>query len=57
MKEVVGFKGRLIFDTTKPDGVPRKLIDTSRLLNMGWDYTVDLKEGMQRTYEWYLKKI
>ncbi|MDC0904072.1 GDP-L-fucose synthase [Candidatus Thioglobus sp.] len=57
MKEVVGFKGKLTFDRTKPDGAPRKLIDTTRLLNMGWDYTTDLKEGMQRTYEWYLKKI
>ena len=55
MKEVVGFKGKLSFDTTKPDGAPRKLIDVSRLSDMGWKYSVNLKEGLDRTYEWYLK--
>jgi GDP-L-fucose synthase len=53
MKQVVGFKGELIFDTTKPDGAPRKLIDITRLESMGWRYSVDLKEGLQKTYEWY----
>jgi len=56
MKEVVGFKGNLTFDTTKPDGSPRKLIDVSRLSNMGWGYSVDLKEGLKKTYKWYLKE-
>jgi len=56
MKEVVGFKGELSFDTTKPDGAPRKLIDVSRLSNMGWEYSVDLKEGLKKTYKWYLTK-
>ena len=56
MKEVVGFKGELSFDTTKPDGAPRKLIDVSRLSNMGWEYSVDLKEGLEKTYKWYLTK-
>ncbi len=55
MKEVVGFKGKLIFDTTKPDGAPRKLLDVSRLSNMGWEYSVDLKDGLSKTYKWYLK--
>jgi len=55
MKEVVGFKGELTFDTTKPDGPPRKLIDVSRLLNMGWNYSVNLKDGLSQTYKWYLK--
>jgi GDP-L-fucose synthase len=55
MKEVVGFKGRLTFDATKPDGAPRKLIDVSRLSNMGWEYSVDLKDGLRKTYKWYLK--
>jgi len=53
MKEVVGFKGSLTFDTTKPDGAPRKLIDIIRLKRMGWEYSVDLKEGLDKTYEWY----
>jgi GDP-L-fucose synthase len=56
MKEVVGFKGGLSFDATKPDGAPRKLIDVSRLSNMGWEYSVDLKDGLSKTYKWYLDK-
>ena len=55
MKEVVGFEGKLTFDTTKPDGAPRKLIDVSRLSDMGWNYNVDLKEGLINTYKWYLE--
>jgi GDP-L-fucose synthase len=54
MKNVVGFKGKLIFDITKPDGASRKLIDVSRLSNMGWKYSTDLREGFKNTYEWYL---
>jgi GDP-L-fucose synthase len=54
MKEVVGFKGNLTFDTTKPDGSPRKLIDVSRLSSMGWKYSIDLEEGFKKTYKWYL---
>jgi len=55
MKDVVGFKGKITFDKTKPDGVPRKLIDVTRLENMGWKYSMDLKEGLEKTYRWYLK--
>jgi len=54
MKKVVGFKGELSFDTTRPDGAPRKLIDVSRLSNMGWNYSVNLKDGLSKTYKWYL---
>jgi len=54
MKQVVGYEGRLTFDATKPDGAPRKLIDISRLKRMGWEYRVDLKEGLKKTYAWYL---
>ena len=56
MKEVVGYKGKLAFDTTKPDGAPRKLIDVTRLKNMGWSYTTNLKEGIEKTYDWYLSE-
>ena len=56
MKEVVGFKGDLTFDTTKPDGSPRKLINVSRLSSMGWNYSVSLEEGLKKTYNWYLGK-
>jgi nucleoside-diphosphate-sugar epimerase len=55
MKYIVGFHGDMIFDTTKSDGPPRKLIDVSRLSSMGWKYSVGLNAGLNRTYEWYLK--
>jgi GDP-L-fucose synthase len=54
MKQVVGYEGRLAFDSTKPDGSPRKLIDITRLKRMGWKFSVDLKEGLEKTYKWYL---
>jgi GDP-L-fucose synthase len=54
MKQVVGFEGELTFDITKPDGAPRKLIDVSRLSDIGWEYTTVLKEGLKKTYKWYL---
>jgi GDP-L-fucose synthase len=56
MKEVVGFKGNLTFDTKKPDGSPRKLIDVSRLSNMGWKYSIDIEGGLKKTYKWYLTR-
>jgi len=56
MKQVVGFEGELTFDSTKPEGTPRKLIDVSRLSNMDWTYNVDLKAGLEKTYEWYLSQ-
>ncbi|BAS67687.1 GDP-L-fucose synthase [Bathymodiolus septemdierum thioautotrophic gill symbiont] len=56
MKQVVGFKGKLVFDTTKPDGAPRKLIDVARLSKMGWQYSVALEEGLAQTYQWYLEQ-
>ena len=56
MKQVVGFEGAITFDIKKPDGSPRKLIDVSRLSNMGWKYSVELKKGLSETYKWYLKQ-
>ena len=52
--EVVGFQGALTFDTTKPDGTPRKLMDSTRLRALGWKPTISLREGIRTTYEWYL---
>ena len=57
IKEVVGFNGNLVFDKSKPDGAPRKLIDVSRLSNMGWNYTTNLKTGLKKTYDWYLSQL
>ncbi|MBL7004334.1 MAG: GDP-L-fucose synthase [Gammaproteobacteria bacterium] len=56
MKEVIGFKGKLTFDTTKSDGAPRKLINVTRLKNMGWSYAINLQEGLRKTYDWYLQE-
>ncbi|MDA9804412.1 GDP-L-fucose synthase [Gammaproteobacteria bacterium] len=56
IKEVVGFNGKLNFDSSRPDGTPRKLIDVSRLANMGWKHSVNLKDGLTKTYNWYLEK-
>lgn len=52
--EVVGFSGALTFDTTKPDGTPRKLMDSSRLRTLGWKPLTGLREGIQNTYAWFL---
>jgi GDP-L-fucose synthase len=51
--DVVGFKGELVFDTTKPDGTPRKLLEVSRLRNLGWAPRISLREGIAETYRWY----
>ena len=52
--EVTGFKGKLGFDTSKPDGTMRKLMDVSRLADMGWRAQIELKQGLQETYNWFL---
>jgi len=54
MKRVVGYRGSVTFDTTKPDGTPRKLLDVSRLRATGWHAQINLEEGLRQTYEWYL---
>ncbi len=52
IKDVVGFEGDLVFDTTKPDGTPRKQLDVSRMHNLGWDAKISLKDGLEATFEW-----
>ena len=52
--EITGFKGKLVFDRTKPDGTPRKLLDTSRLTALGWSPQIDLREGLQLAYDWFV---
>jgi GDP-L-fucose synthase len=49
--QIVGYEGKLVFDTSKPDGTPRKLMDVSKINDMGWRHTISLKEGIQRTYK------
>lgn len=55
MAEVVGYKGKITFDTTKPDGAPRKLMNVDTLKKLGWTYNIELKEGLASTYEWFLE--
>ncbi len=55
MAKVVGFKGDIIFDSSKPDGTPRKLMDVSRLKALGWKSSISLEEGLKATYQWFLE--
>lgn len=57
IQEIVEHKGKIEWDTSKPDGTPRKLMDVSRMKEEGWAYTVDLEEGVRSTYEWFLENI
>ena len=54
VKEVVGYQGKIEFDTSKPDGTPRKLLEISKLENLGWRYKIELKEGIKLAYEGFL---
>ena len=54
IKEVCGYKGKIVFDTSKPDGVLRKLLDSSRIKKLGWKPKVALAEGIAKTYRWYV---
>ena len=57
IKEKTGFKGNLFFDTSKPDGTLRKLTDPAKLKKLGWKYKVELNEGIEKMYHWYLKSL
>ena len=54
MAEVTEYTGEVVFDSSKPDGTPRKLMDVSTLKNLGWQYSIELKAGLQATYQWFL---
>lgn len=54
--EVVGFSGEIVFDTSKPDGTPRKLVDVNRLFALGWRPRISLEDGIRQTYAWYLQR-
>jgi GDP-L-fucose synthase len=55
IKEIIGFKGELVFNTDKPDGTLRKLTDVSKLHSLGWKHNIDLEEGIKIIYDWYVK--
>ena len=57
VSEVVGYKGDVSWDQSKPDGTPQKLLDISQIKKLGWKPKIDLKDGIRRVYEWYLKEI
>ncbi len=57
VREVVGFQGKIVWDSTKPDGTPRKLMDVSKLASLGWRARIGLRDGIQRTYAAYLSEL
>jgi GDP-L-fucose synthase len=56
IKDIVGFKGSIQYDSSKPDGTPRKLLDVSRLRSLGWQPKISLREGIEMTYRWYVEE-
>ena len=57
VSQIVGYKGRIEWDTTKPDGAPRKLLDSSNFVDIGWRPSIGLEDGLRITYEWFLENI
>ena len=57
IKDIVGFKGEIYFNTSKPDGTPRKVTDVTKLHSLGWKHKVELEEGIKKLYEWYVNSI
>jgi GDP-L-fucose synthase len=53
--KVTGFQGAIVIEATKPDGAPRKLMDVSRLKQLGWNYSIPLEQGLINTYQWFLE--
>ena len=57
IQAVVGYKGNILWDKSKPDGTPRKLMDVSKMRDLGWSYSTELTEGIEKTYQWFLENI
>ena len=57
IQKIIGYSGDIFWDTTKPDGTPRKLMDVSKLKSIGWQYSTELEEGIEKTYAWFLENI
>ena len=57
VRDVVGFKGKIVYDTSKPDGTPRKLLDVSLLHSTGWHHNTSLRKGIEIVYDWYQKQL
>ena len=56
VRDVVGYNGEIVWDTSKPDGTPKRLLDTSKLFNMNWRPKINLTVGLKQTYSWYINK-
>jgi len=57
IQKIVGHSGEIIWDNSKPDGTPRKLLDVSKMQNLGWNYQINLEKGIQMTYDWFLENL
>jgi GDP-L-fucose synthase len=57
MAKIVGYDGELIFDTSMPDGTPRKLLDVTKVSKLGWKSKIELETGLSRTYQWFVKAL
>ena len=57
IKDTVGYQGNIVFDTSKPDGTPRKLLDCSKIHDLGWRHSIDLQNGLNDYYQWYLNNL
>ena len=57
IQKVTGHEGNIVWDAEKPDGTPRKLMDVSKMKNVGWSYTTELQQGIEQTYAWFLENI
>jgi GDP-L-fucose synthase len=57
IQKITGHQGKILWDAEKPDGTPRKLMDVSKMKNVGWEYSTELEEGIKKTYQWFLNNI
>ena len=55
ISKTIGFSGDIVYDSSKPDGTPRKLMDVSRIHKLGWHHKTSLKAGIEKTYRWYVE--
>jgi GDP-L-fucose synthase len=55
IQKIIGHQGGIVWDSTKPDGTPRKLMDVSKMKELGWEYSTDLEDGIKKTYQWFLE--
>jgi GDP-L-fucose synthase len=57
IQTVIGHQGKIIWDSSKPDGTPRKLMDVSKMKEVGWEYSTELIQGIEKTYAWFLDNL